>query len=432
MANIIPYVDDSTFDLPEQILEKLDIRYANTSGSYAHNITPANMSIWKAALVAGRGGSGTARIGVHGGSTPYGSGSGLPYVSPSVPGGPFLYSSWPGRLQRRGYESGNGGTGYMVPWNAMNDTDTGIKSQPAYKFAGSIEDRPLGVYGLGGKRITKTGTSTYIEVSGVTGTVFEMLLANTGATGTVLVDGSIKGTFAAGIGVTGVDFPAASGYAAGQVKVSIPIGPSDGPHTVRFYPNGADGAQITLLLNSATPTGRPGLAVSNLAFSGITSGQLVLDDTVNGFTGMSVSLDASRSHLQLLQCMTNDFQTHLSVDTYRNRIDTFIQRAKASGTAVNGGTMVASNVILIAGQPVNQAEIPADHILNPPYNDYVNVLYELSSTRNVGLIDLNELFVDYATGAARGWYADNLHASALGSEVISKVVGDLILDPLVY
>lgn len=432
MARIIPYVDDTNFDLPEPILEKLDIRYANTSGSYVHNVTPENMAIWKAGLIAGQGGSGIARIGVHGGSTPQGAGSGLPYVSPSNPGGPFLYSSWPGRLQRRGRINGDGGTGYMVPWNQMNDDNTGIKWQPAYRFAGSVENRPLGVYGLGAKRITKTGTSSYIEISGVTGTTYDMLFANTGATGTVLVDGAIKGTFAAGIGVTGVDFMAEAGYAAGQVKVSIPIGPHNGPHTIRFYPNGADGAQITLLVSGATPYGQPGMAVSNMALSGISSEQLTLDDTTNGYTGMSVSLDASRCHLQLVQCLTNDFQGHVPVDVYRSRMDTFIQRAQQNGTVANGGSTFASNVILVVGQPVNQLEIPADHVLIPPYNDYSNVLYELSSLRNVGLIDLNELFVDYNTGAAKGWYADQLHASALGSEVISKVFADVILDPLAF
>lgn len=387
------------------------------SGVFSSNITEASMGIFWNALRAG-----SARVSVHGSSTPYGHFSGGPYVD----------FSWPGRLsQMLAGDFGRVGPGMMIPWNAMV-TGAGLTYQPAFNFAGTVEDRPLGIYGAGAVRITKTGTSSYVELRDVYCDTFRVFLASTAGSGDAVVDGVSAGTIRTVVGGTGT-LPLLSGYASesggGAVLVTdVPAGRL-GNHTLRLMPNGADGAQMTILAIEPLVTGRPGVVVNNFGLSGITSIQAAstTTDTTTGYSGMSMSMDAPRAHLQIIQLGTNDYQQHFAVADFKARVLAMIQRAKTSTPVPNGGITISSNVLLVEGQPVNEAAVPGDGITTPPIADYWTALLQLRDSENVGLSSLNAKFVNFATGNALGWYADNLHPSPKGHREVAKSV----LQPMV-
>lgn len=389
---------------------------------YAYNLTESSMQVFRSQLR----GNAAARISVHGSSTPYGHWS----------GGRYLYSSWPGRVaQKIAARYGQVGPGMMIPWNALVPPALGQDYQPNYYMAGTVEARPLGIYGTGAIRVTKTGTSSWIGVRDVFCDTFRVVIAGTtSGSAEALVDGVLLGTFPTSPATTGTTFPAQPNYATdlvnggGQVVVHIPAGLL-GYHSLQIRPAGADGQTMTVLSIEPWVTTKPGVVVNNLALSGITSTAMSSSgsDTTNGYSGMSMSLDAPRAHLQVVQIGTNDYQVHNAVATFKAQVRSFIQRAKSSTSVANGGVTIPSSVLLVGGQPVNTATIPADLITVPPFSAYQAALYELADEENVALLDLNLLFESFAVGNAKGWYADDLHPSPLGHEMIARAVDRAIM-----
>lgn len=379
---------------------------------YLYNATEGNLATWRTAMARAAGGGAPARISVSGSSTAYGHWS----------GGPYLTASWPGRLQRRLSRLGRQGTGMVIPWDLMGTAGPGTY-QPVMTFAGSIADSATGVHSLGAKRITRSGTSSYIEFGPVDCDSFRVYcIGSGGSVGRAVVDGVDVGTFSGATNTTGTTFPRVEGYAtgasgAGQAVTDIPTsGP--GRHTLRILPNGSDGATLTVFAIEARVSSG-GVVVSNLARSGATAAMLVQDNATDGRLGMSVAFDASRAHLHIIQMMTNDFQTHVPVATFKARIQQAVERQRSTTPVANGGTPAGGDVLLVAGQPVNLAAIPADGVQDPPYTAYVGALYEVATEYDVPLMDLDVMFENYAAGSARGWYADNLHASPIGHEAIA-------------
>ena len=384
------------------------------SGAVLYNATEANLARWRSAFAAASGGGAAARISVSGGSTPQGLGSGTDY----------LLSSWPKRMQAMmEARCGRGGTGMVIPWESF--TTGRPENMPVWNFVGTIENRPRGVYSLGGKRIAADSGASYIEFGPVWCDTFRvMCIGSPGSVAAVRVDGVSAGTIRAetSTGSATATLPLKTGYATGvgvgqgQAVTDVPAG-SLGWHTLRI-----SSQANTVTVASVEGLVPGGVAVSNLGRGGTSSDDLVQDDAAVGMYGLSVAFDASRADLHIIQMVTNDFREHTPLATYKAAILTAVARQRATSPVANGGTPAAGDVLLIAGQPINLGLHPPDGIQVPSWEAYTDVLREVSDEQSVPLLVLDDLFVDFPTGDARGWYTDSLHPSALGAEVIASTV----------
>lgn len=399
----------------------VDARIADIVGIdpnlYVYNLNETTMGIIRHQL-RGR----AARISVHGASSAQGAGSGTRY----------LYDSWPGRVAAMmNARFGQAGPGMIIPWNGLVP-NTG--NQPNLVMAGTLEARPLGIFQRGGVRVTRTGTTSYVGVDDVFCDYFRIILATTSGLGEAIVDGTTVGTFKLAEASTGNTLATQSGYAfdsgtgSGQVVSVIPA-PDLGYHSLRIRPV-SEGNTLTVLSIEPWVTKKPTVVVNNLALSGIDSTLAASNDSdsTNGYNGMSMSVDASRAHLHVIQVGTNDYQQHIPIATYKENMRRLIRRGKTSTPVANGGTTVAASVLLVAGQPVNEAEVPAgDPVRVPPFSAYAAALYQLADEENVALLDLNLLYGSFAAKNAAGWYADNLHPTPLGHEMIARAVDRAIM-----
>jgi len=387
--------------------------------TYAYNVHEGNMGIIRNALR-----NGNARISVHGSSTPYGHSSGTPY----------LYTSYTGRLNRiMAGRFGPKGPGMMIPWEFYVPPYELQTFNRNYFFGGTYEARPFGIYTHGAIRIT--GTTSFIGVRDVDCDGFRVIFAGPvgGGTATVSVDGVSVGTVPTSPDTTGTTFTKESGYAfdsvsgTGQVSVVIPAVPK-GDHTLTISPNTVGGAAaFTVLSIEPLVRTRPGVVVSNLALSGQSLGlaSLTTSDTSNGFQGMSVSMDAPRAHLNIGQFGTIDYIDQVPIATFKTNLGRWIDRSRSATPVANGGTKIAADALLVAGQPINEAAYPATSGI--PFSAYTTASYEVAAAYDAPLLDLTELFVSYAAGVAKDLYADDLHLKPIGHEMIAKAVDRVVM-----
>ncbi len=378
------------------------------------NVRPDLLTKWRAALARQAGGGAAARITVSGDSVAWGAGS----------GGLFLLSSWPGRMQRLfDKEYGKQGTGMMPLWWDLGTSGPGSNNW-IFTFAGSISNPVYGIYGPGAKRITKTGTSSYIEFGPVWCDTIRVYCISEGGVARAVRDGVAGGTFRTNVGSLGETYPMLPGFAAGggngQVVTDIPMG-ALGMHTLRIYPEGSDGSTMTVVAMEARVAGS-GVAVSNVALSSQTTQQLVMDDAVSGQAGMSISFDASRSDLHILPWGINDWQNHYPVADFKGRMLTAIRRARTSAPVANGGTPSNGDVLLVVPHRPDLASWPSDHGNTPNFDLYRQALHELSDAEGVPLIDFSELYPDFSAWDAEGYSYDGLHLSPLGSEAYARTI----------
>lgn len=379
-----------------------------------HNVNATTLPKWRAAMARAAGGGVSARLGVSGDSIAWGAGS----------GGLFLLSSWPGRLQRMfNSQFGPSGTGMMPLWHALGTSGLGDNNW-IFRFNGSVSNVAGGVYGPGAKRVTKTGTTSWIEFGPIVCDTIRVYCASEGGVGRAVIDGTTAGIFRTNTASTGETYPMLAGYASGLAVTDIPMG-SVGKHTLRIYPElGTD--SMTVVGIEAINSEAPGVRVSNVALSSQTTQQLVVDDATLGKTGMSVGIDAIRSDLLILPWGVNDWQQHYTVASFKSRMLTAINRQRTSTPVANGGTTANGDALMIAPHWPDFAAWPPDHVLTPSFQSYIDAMYELSDSEGVGLIDFSGGYENYADWAAQGFSFDGLHLSALGSEAYAAGVHQVL------
>lgn len=386
--------------------------------SYGFNLTQATLGKWRSALALAAG-AGTARITVSGDSIPWGAGSGNAHLT----------SAWPGRLQRMFEKEygGKQGTGAM-PMLRNYGTSGGASEQPVLTFSATgVEDSPFGVYQLGSKKLTKNGTSTWVQLGPVFGDVARITFASSpGLTARVWVagdDGVLidKGTIATSTLATGTTFAPLAGFASRLVVTDVPLGGS-GWHSIRIVPEGANGTEVHLVNVETLTSPARGVVVSNMALSGITSQHLVVDDATYGQYGMSVGFDATRSHLHIIQIGINDWQQHYPVSEFKARLVTAVRRAKSNIPVINGGTPSNGDVLLVVTQWVNTGLYPADHINSPSDELYMQAVRDVAIEETAAGLDLRKMAANYTEWAALGYDIDGIHPSPKGHEAIAAAL----------
>ena len=107
----------------------------------------------------------------------------------------------------------------------------------------------------------------------------------------------------------------------------------------------------------------------------------------------------------------NDWDTSVSVATYKTNVQAIITAAKTVG-----------DIILVTPIPSNPsfASIP-----NATQQLYVAALYQLAATNNVPLIDNFSRWQSYAVSNSVGFYYDSLHGNALGYNDFANPISTL-------
>lgn len=412
-AAISGFLDDTeteTYDAAARVVSESIGRDVVDHSSNANSTT---LGKWRTAMVKQAGGERQARLVVHSDSSGQGAGAGSPYVT----------SAWPGRLARLFAEKyGRVGSGVMPLWHYYGTSGAAL-NQPSISFAGNVTDANFGVYGRGAKKFVRTGTTWNYTHTSEYCDAFRVHLLNS-APGTKLIaeiDGSVTSTIKGSTSTTGVDINPLTGYASSQIVTEIPAG-SAGKHTLRLRIDGADGAEAFITQVEPILKVGYGVAVSNVALSGITTDQLYLDDGVNGNSGMSVSMDATRGDGHIIAVQTNDWQGHIPIATFKSRLTTAVRRTKTSTPVANGGTTSNGDCLIVLNQWVDTTTYPADLINSPAFTAYLAAATEVAIAEGAAIVDLTELATNFADWNSKGYAADGLHPSSRGHEAIAQAL----------
>lgn len=155
-----------------------------------------------------------------------------------------------------------------------------------------------------------------------------------------------------------------------------------------------------------------GPRVSRLARDGIGT-ELLVHDPSDLSGGMPLHIDAVRADLAILLLGANDRGLMSSV--FDERVRTAIDRIRGAG----------GDALLIT-PPAFDYEDPL--IGTPTIEERAEDLRRIAASTGTPLIDLAVEWPSYAAAASRGWFADGVHPSDVGLEVIAQRIVETVLD----
>ena len=397
--------------------------WATSNGAYdvtldAYNLHPGNLSHWRAARARAGSGVGTGHVTAFLDSVMYGAAaSGVTQPKPTH----AIY----GRLKLMlDAEFGDAGSGIVIPWDTWFATPA---DDPRLVVTGTASTVALGAHQLGAIRWLNGAGVNYVEFTD-TCTEFVVYTLASGSRPRVTIDGGAEYTIAGNpdLDPSLTDYDPEPGFwgegaSSGQIVTHIPAG-TLGSHTLRILAP-TNGTSYVTLAGVEGRTGDPGIRVSGMARSGIASVDLVTDDITNGLLGMAVSLDMAQADLAVMLLAMNDFQGHVSVATFKDRITTAVQRQKSTSGYGAGGDVL----LVTAAQPDYAYPIPADGTYVPAMSEYYTALYEVADSEDVPLLDIASRWVDFGTSDALGFFGDSLHPGDAGSEDIARAIHNALM-----
>lgn len=317
--------------------------------------------------------------------------------------------AWPTLINQK-FSALNGyvGTG-IIPLHDPIGTDPRVTLS-----AGVVAVNDWGPYGFGALRMDATTQS--IRLAPTVCDSVTLWLLRTEARGEVFVGATSQGFFDCTeprgdvlytIKATPTQWP-------GVVKVEFPFTGAISREII-LKPT-VNGQNIFVVGMETKVNSTRSIRVSNSARGGAQMAQVVTDDQTMGYRGMAQTLDIWRPDIAIIMAGINDFQNHVPLGTFRARMITFLNRQVA-----NGGT-----TILVAPPRPNFDHIPGDHILTPPLDAYISVLYDMADAYNIPLVDIAHKWTDYATAAAKGWYADYVHPNRAGHAAMANAIYEAV------
>lgn len=350
-------------------------------------ITPQNFRHWRAAVARVRAGTGFASVACYGDSTTQGAGG---TSRPNVESYPTLL---------RGLLNS-----YFAP--------------AAEGIIWALARLPVdGRWTLGGgwTRVTGLGPGISSGIEGAAGAVGVLALApgfafdrfrvlyirNAGhGSTTVNVDGGASlGTIAAN--------GAAAVLSSPTYEVAL------GQHTINL--SGPTGGALYVLGIEAWDSTRPAVRVSNGGAAAQGSASWVSD--TSPFDSLNTAFNLAKPDLTILCLTINDAANSVPVATWRARMATLIDRARAN----NG------DVLLVSGVPIDSAAYVGGDVRQAEYSAE---LVTLAGEKDCGFSDLFKRWESYAKSNEVGLYAagDNLHPSPQGYGDVAQLIHDVVTD----
>ncbi|NLP84173.1 SGNH/GDSL hydrolase family protein [Microbacterium sp. CFH 90308] len=309
---------------------------------------------------------------------------------------PKWRNSWPGRLSRilNGRLGLPAGTGIVVPWNTLDirpDDDPRLRREgDVRQLAGpGPSDLPrAGVVGRGTWRVEAKGSVVFAPIA--PSTEF-----------TIYVHGIRP--VAPRVEVDGAPVELA--------REPLLAGP-EGVEVIAWTTRGG-GQELSLRPGSAEPLdlwgleGRTGgVRVSTFARDGIGTELLAYDpDDLSG--GLPLHADAARADLAIMLLGANDRRVEAAA---------FVERTR---TAIDRVRSVGGEVLLIHPAQFDYADPLIGY---PTIDERASDLARLSEVEGIPLLHLGREWDDHAEAARRGWFADGVHPSDAGLEVIARDV----------
>jgi lysophospholipase L1-like esterase len=192
---------------------------------------------------------------------------------------------------------------------------------------------------------------------------------------------------------------------------------STASHTLKITPSATAGQNVFVSWVEARVNGSGRFRVSNVSISGkslataVTLASNYSDD--NGLFGYP-HIDSYKADLLVVCLGVNDWQGQYSLADSKTRLVNIIQRQRSSITT--GGVVApAGDVVLMWNPKPDVATLGGGTYLNPTWDAYRDLYYQVAEEQDVALIDLGGRWKDYTTANSFGLYADTIHPNDKGA-----------------
>jgi lysophospholipase L1-like esterase len=338
---------------------------------------------------------------------------------------PKWLNSWPGQLRtdlNRSY--GDAGSGIVL---ANPNVRANPTWDPRFTFGGaSFLDHPFGLHASTAYRLNG-GSDATLDFT-ATADEFWVCILSSGGTATAQVDAGAVNVLSLNANGTGGTLAREPGYYTNPAGSShnvfrIQAGAA-GAHTLKIRPSATAGQNLFVTWVEARVTGAGKFRVSNVSISGKSLGSLLSSqatDDSNGLYGLPI-MDSFRADMLVMGLGVNDWQGQSSLATVRARMESVIDRQRASGANAYGSTYPNGDVVLLWNPKPDVATLGGGAYTNPTWDAYRDLFYTVADAKDVALIDLGSRWRDYATGNAYGMFADTIHPADRGAGDIAAAV----------
>lgn len=366
------------------------------------------------------------RIAIMGDSIAYGAaGTGATVPKP--------VNCYPGQLKTMlDTHYGSAGSGIVF---ANHDTRTNPTWDPRFTFGGtSMVNQSFGLHSYTCWRLNGASDAT-LDFTDIADEFYIYALASNGATFSIQVDaGTIHtaGLQATGSGGTLTKEPGHYATAGNAINVWKVTTGSTASHTVKIRPAVTAAQDLFFLGVEARVTGNGRFSVSNASVSGKSLQTFYGGSTNPGawastwgdttaLQGMPI-VDSFKSDLLVASLGVNDWQGQYPLARTKAWLEALITRQRGQASVQAGVVQANGEIVLLWNPKPDVATLGGGAYLNPNWDEYRNLFYEVATEQDVALIDLGGLWRDYSTANGYGMYADIIHPGDKGAGDIAGMV----------
>ncbi|WP_298742273.1 SGNH/GDSL hydrolase family protein [uncultured Microbacterium sp.] len=218
----------------------------------------------------------------------------------------------------------------------------------------------------------------------------------------------------------------ATGGSGGQrvAKLAVP----SGTHVYKFLDDGSFGTGTGYWIGfEARNTAVVGLRMNYLAQAGrALENAFQGGNAANGVSGYVLATDMLKPDLVIVDMSSNDSKDGISKATYKARLTTLVQRARATGAtgAQGNGTGAGASVVIVNGGQPNYTVAPWNGVAATVLPQMLEAAYEVAMEQNVALIDTAYRWQDY--NHAKPFLVDAIHPNNAGAKDTAWNIADAL------
>lgn len=418
-----PDVKDSEVAILEkesQALFRAD-RTASLKGANSCLFQPSPTSLirWRSLRQEVLAGKKQGHIAIMGDSIPFGAAS-------TGASNPKWLNSYPGQLRTiLNQKYGDAGSGLVL----ANPT---VRTNPAwdtrFTFGGaSFLDHAFGLFSSSAYRLNAASDAT-LDFTATADEFWVHTYGSGSGTFTIQVDAGTTHTCTTNTAGTGGTLAPEANYyrtANGGHNVFKVTTGSTASHVLKIRP-GATG-NVFVGMVEARINGNGKFRISNTSQSSKSMPNIVQTAGVintgddNGLTGLS-PMDSIKADLLVMALGINDWQGQHTLANMKLRLETIIQRQRATANPLAGVVPAGGEIVLLWNPKPNTATLGGGLNNNPDWDAVRNLYYEVAEEQDVALIDLGGRWKDYDTANSFGMYADTIHPGDKGAGDIAGSV----------